>query len=262
MDTADSRTEAAAAEEAKRGKSTIGFVYTDLETAVDLVSTLNSKAGTSCSTKQLATWMNQTAEGGTFRSSVGAAKTFGLVDTGQGTVTLTSLGLHVLDPGRRAAALADAFLRVPLHASMYQQYEGHVLPPAAALERQMETLGVAPKQKERARQTFSKSAQYAGFIDAGTGRFVKPATGAPIVDPIKTGNEGKTGGGGGKGGDDGLNLDGLLMELLRKIPEPQNGWPKDQRLRWFRTFAMNVSQIYDTDEVVDLSISLAKSEQQ
>jgi hypothetical protein len=52
------------------------------------------------------------------------------------------------------------------------------------------------------------------------------------------------------------------MESLRKIPAPDEGWPKEQRLRWFRTLAMNVSQIYDTDEVVDLSISLAKSEQQ
>jgi hypothetical protein len=38
----------------------------------------------------------------------------------------------------------------------------------------MEQLGVSPKQKERARQTLIKSAQYAGFIDASTARFVKP----------------------------------------------------------------------------------------
>jgi hypothetical protein len=69
-------------------------------------------------------------------------------------------------------------------------------------------------------------------------------------------------GGGGNGGDDGLLLDGLLMELLRKIPAPKDGWPKEQRLRWFRTFAMNVSQIYDTgDEVVDLTIKLGSGEQ-
>lgn len=260
MDKAENAADAAA-DEAKRGRSKISFVYNDLESAMDLVATLNSKAGTSCSTKQLATWMNQSAEGGTFRSSVGAAKTFGLIDTGMGTVTLTTLGLHALDPIRRPGALAEAFLRVPLHAAMYEQYEGHVLPPPAAIERQMETLGVPPKQKERARQTFSKSATFAGFIDEGTGRFVKPATNTPlpVIDPL--GGKRKLGDGGGGDDSGGLHLDGLLMELLRKIPQTEDGWPKEQRLRWFRTFAMNVSQIYDTDDVVDLSITLAKSEQ-
>jgi hypothetical protein len=41
-------------------------------------------------------------------------------------------------------------------------------PPPPAIERQVEQLGVSPKQKERARQSFMKSAQYAGFIDAST----------------------------------------------------------------------------------------------
>ena len=48
---------------------------------------------------------------------------------------------------------------------MYEQYQGYALPPPAAIERQMEQLGVPPKQKLRARQTFMKSAIYAGYID-------------------------------------------------------------------------------------------------
>jgi hypothetical protein len=54
-----------------------------------------------------------------------------------------------------------------------REYKGNALPPPPAIERQMEQLRVSPKQKERARQTFMKSAQYAGFIDSSTGRFVK-----------------------------------------------------------------------------------------
>jgi hypothetical protein len=249
-----------AAEEAKRGRSKISFVYNDLEAAIGLATTLNSRAGTTCSTKQLATWMNQSVDGGTFRSIVGAAKTFGLIETGQGSISLTSLGLHALDAARRPAALAEAFLKVPLHLAMYEQYEGHALPPPAAIERQMETLGVPPKQKERARQTFSKSATFAGFIDPPTGRFVRPATDTP---PVPNDRDRKPKPPGGGGGDGGLHLDGLLMELLRKIPPVEEGWPKESRLRWFRTFAMNVSQIYDTgDEVVDLTIKLGSGEQQ
>ena len=37
------------------------------------------------------------------------------------------------------------------YAAMYQQYESRVLPPAAAIERQMEALVALTKQKERAR---------------------------------------------------------------------------------------------------------------
>ena len=72
-------------------------------------------------------------------------------------------------------------------------------------------------------------------------------------------NKGKSSGDGG--GDDGLSdlgLDPLLAALLRKIPSTEKGWPAAQRIRWFRTFAMNVSQIYDGDEgsLVEMKITL------
>lgn len=64
-------------------------------------------------------------------------------------------------------------------------------------------------------------------------------------------------GGGNGGGGVSLNLDPLLIELLKKIPPTNDGWPAPQRLRWFKTFAMNVSQIYDEDEApVELEIKL------
>jgi hypothetical protein len=102
---------------------------------------------------------------------------------------------------------------------MYEQFKGNALPPPPAIERQVEQLGVSPKQKERARQTFMKSAQYAGFIDASSGRFVKPGIAQgeaqrqekPPREREKGGNDGD--------GTDGLNLDPLLIELLKKIPE-------------------------------------------
>lgn len=53
----------------------------------------------------------------------------------------------------------------------------------------------------------------------------------------------------------GLNLDPLLLALLQKIPDRGNEWPAEKRLRWFRTFAMNVSQVYDEDDApVELKI--------
>lgn len=59
--------------------------------------------------------------------------------------------------------------------------------------------------------------------------------------------------------NDALDLDPLLIELLRKVPKKDEGWEAAKRVRWFRTFAMNVSQIYDNDEhPVELEIKVAK----
>jgi hypothetical protein len=41
----------------------------------------------------------------------------------------------------------------------------------------MAQLGVSPKQTGRARQVFQKSAQYAGYIDPATSRFIRPGIG-------------------------------------------------------------------------------------
>jgi hypothetical protein len=246
------------ADEKKRFRSEIEFPYSDLESAVDLAQTINDKAGSSADNEELAVWMGQTASGGTFRTRLGAAKMFGLIETGQGRATLTTLGRDVLGTsGKSHASRVTAFLNVELFKVMYDQYKGSALPPPPAIERQVTELGVSPKQKERARQTFMKSAQYAGFIDASTGRFVKP--GVAQTDVAKEEKPLRERGRGDGGGSDDLNLDPLLIALLKKIPGAEKGWPAAQRVRWFRTFAMNVSQIYDGDEEpVEMKIELEK----
>jgi hypothetical protein len=261
------------ADEKKYFRSELSFPYADLESCIELAQTILSKAGTSCDQGELAAWMNQSATGGTFRTRISAAKMFGLIDTGQGRATLTQLGREAVDgSGSERAARVQAFLNPELFAKMYEQNKGHPLPPPAAIERQMEQFGISPKQKERARQTFMKSATYAGFIDASSGRLVKPGNlGMPREDvgasQEREVDRGGGGGGGGAGAGE-LELDPLLIALLKKIPSPDKGWPAAQRIRWFRTFAMNVSQIYDVEgepvemeieELVTLSPNLRKT---
>jgi hypothetical protein len=68
--------------------------------------------------------------------------------------------------------------------------------------------------------------------------------------------EENNGGGSGGGGND-WGLDPLLLALLKKIPDVEKGWPAAQRVRWFRMFAMNVSQIYDGEgDPVEMKIEL------
>src|SRR5438876_11869639 len=108
-----------AAEERKWVRSEIAFPYSDLESAVEVAQTIHTKAGTSCDVEELAAWMGQTATGGTFRTRIGAARMFGLVETAQTRVTLTQLGRDVLDESDRGrTAKVKAFLNVELFNAM------------------------------------------------------------------------------------------------------------------------------------------------
>jgi hypothetical protein len=105
------------------------------------------------------------------------------------------------------------------------------------------------------------------FYESGRDRLVRPGF-VPQEESGENVGENNNGGGGGGGTGSGsgegsgteLDLDALLIALLKKIPSPDKGWPAANRLRWFRTFAMNVSQIYDAenDPPVEMKIELEK----
>ena len=134
--------------ERKRFRSEIDMPYADLKNAVELAQTLHSKAGTACALDELAAWMDQSATGGTFRTRISAAKIFGLIETSQGRATLSQLGRDALDnSGSELAARCEAFLSAELFRAIYEQNKGNPLPPAAAIERQMEGLGISPKRR-------------------------------------------------------------------------------------------------------------------
>lgn len=258
-----------ASDDGKRQRSTIGFPYSDYEGASAVAAAIHSNVGHgTCSISQLAPWLNQSQKSSTFRTQVAAARLFGLIDSENAdSYRLTPLGTKVVDPAQAKAAKAESFLKVPLFAALYEKYKSGVVPPSAALEREIVALGVSEKQKARARQVFESSAQQTGFREHGPSRLVMPAVVVPPpASPAGTGDGvgsgGGGGGGGGSGGNVGLDLDPLLLALLQKIPPQGETWPKDRRVRWFKTFAMNVSQVYDTeDDPVELSIKGVDGEQ-
>lgn len=244
-----------------RQRSTISFPYTDLAPCVGMADAIHANVGLGdCDDHQLAAWTNQSPKSSGFRTQVYAARTFGIL-TGEGSShKLTDLGRAVVDPNLMRETKASAFLAVPLFKAIYNKYKGGVIPPPAALERDIVTLGVSDKQKGRARQVFEKSAEESGFFEHGNNRLVMP--GVPPRKSKADENKGKDGGGNGGDGIDDLGLDPLLIALLRKIPSTGKGWPASQRVRWFRTFAMNVSQIYDTDgEPVEVEIKVTDTKE-
>lgn len=244
-----------------RTRSSIQFPYNDLDEAATVAKAVHENAGVSCTVDQLAAYMKQSMTSGAFRLRMSTAAIFGLTVNERKQVTLTDLGRRIADPAQEAAARAEAFLQVPLYARIFENYKGYTLPGAAALEKFMRDVGVSSKVTDRARQAFMRSAKQAGFFAHGEDRLVRPAIQpGPGTKPVendgaKVEPEKLNGGGGGSGS--GLSLDPLLIEVLKKIPPVEKGWPAANRVRWFRTFAMNVSQLYDGDgEPVELKIDL------
>lgn len=247
----------------KRQRSTIAFPYTDYESCYALAVAVHGNVGHGeCTVGQLAAWANQSFKSSTFRSQLAAAKLFGIIESGAetGNLKLTGLGRQTFDPNKAQSAKAQAFLCVPLFHALYEKYKDGITPPDTALEREIESLGVAKKQKAKARQVFKSSAQQTGFRDAAPNKLVLPATKVKSEDKQGKHDYGRDKSG-GKGsnteGSGDLGLDPLIMALLRKIPQNDN-WPAESRLRWFKTFAMNVSQVYDNDvSIVELNIELS-----
>lgn len=238
-----------------RQRSKIAFPYDDLDSAFDVAQAIYSNVGTgNCEVGQLAAWMGQSSKSSGFRVQLAAARLFGVIESDDSnSYRVTPLGRQIVDPATARKAKATAFLNVPLFLALYNKYKDGLLAPTPALEREIAGLGVAEKQKERARQIFERSAEQAGFFEHGKTKLVLPA--------IKETESGKTEppkkSGSGEIADPGLQLDPLIMALLRKIPKTEDGWPADKRLRWFKTFSMNVSEVYDGDNPVELKITLA-----
>lgn len=250
-------------EDAKRERSTIQFPYNDLDGAIEVAKAVHENAGLSCETDQLAAYMRQSATSGAFRLNVSTARIFGLTENDKGRVTLTELGRRVVDPAQERRARAEAFLVVPLYKAIYDKYKGHMLPPPAALEREIASLGVSSKQTDKARQAFERSATQANFFEHGKERLVMPAfaPGAPEtmrVEPEKEREDKKGGGGGGSGGgsDD---LHPFILGLLETLPKPKQEWSVDQRVRWLQTASGIFDLIYTGNDGSTVTVSTIPS---
>lgn len=246
----------------KNERSTIDFPYLPLETAVEVASAVYSRNGLgSCEVDELAAEMNQTVSGA-FRQKTAAAKTFGVVEKdGRSAFKLSDLGRRIIDEDGAAAAKVDAFFAVPLYSAIYDNYKGQKLPPTKALEREMQSLGVAPKQADRARQAFERSAHYAGMNDAGSDRLVKPNLSSvdstvsvddqSAVDSIGSGkphdeSNDHIGNGNGSGGGGNLppDVDPIIAGLIARLPKSGAQWPTKERELWLGILKSSFDLVY------------------
>ena len=146
----------------KRERSSIAFPYQDLDNAIAVARAIHQLTGSTAEMDQIAAHLDVSPKSSGFTIQVASAKVFGLVTANQGTVSLTKLGVQICDQQQEKAARAEAFLAVPLYKAIFEKFRGASLPPDTGLEATIASLGVAQKQKERARQIFRRSAQQAG----------------------------------------------------------------------------------------------------
>jgi len=257
----------------KRQRSQLAFPYTDMQRAIELAEKLAELGGRGqVELTQLAAALNQTADGGTFRGRMSAARLFGFAESSADTAQLTDLGESVLDSRRAAGAKVTAFLRVPLYERLYSDLQGYPLPPAAVIQRKMVMLGLPAKQVERARQVFASSVEAAGFINAN-GRFIKPIVAARAdpddadsgdsddndgSDNLLDGNgadKRRKGGGGSGGNGGGKEYHPLIQGMLETLPAVGEPWPNEQRKAWLTMaesiFAMIYEKVGDVQRPAD-----------
>jgi hypothetical protein len=137
-------------------------------------------------------------------------------------------------------AKARAFMHVPLYRAVFEHYKGGVLPPPAALEKDMVSLGVSEKQKDRARQVFERSAEQGGYFEHGRNRLVAPGVPSHELQPPPPPPENRFGG----GGDDPPGVDPIIQGLLVRLPQSGAVWPEAERKLWLDLLAGSFKLIY------------------
>lgn len=157
-----------------RLRSTIAFPYCDLAEAERAVRHVAESMG-SCRPEQLAAWLgHRTLNSGAFRNKVVAGKLYGVFEGGRNLIALTELGRRLVEEPTARQARVEAFLSVPLYRTIFQNHRGSPTPGNLGLELEMAGLGVSRSQVQGARQVFLRSAEQAGFREAGPGRMVLP----------------------------------------------------------------------------------------
>lgn len=121
---------------------------------------------------------------------------------------------------------------------MFEKYRGSLLPPNDALEAEMVNLGVAPNQKDRARQVFLRSAEQAGYFQSGKDRLVPPSF--SLADKLVTPDPKPDTGGSEKKS---LRDHPLIQGLFQMLPE-EGPWPSEEREDWVAAAKVNFQLVY------------------
>lgn len=242
-------------------QSTVEFPYCDLDSAIELAKGVHDAGGMACESEQLAAQLSMEAKGGGFRVRLNGSRMYGLVTYERGgRVTLTELGKRAIDSDKERAARVDAFLKVELYEKLYELFKGSPLPPQAALDRSLVTLGVGDGVKEKARQVLMRSAKQAAFFELAQDRLTKPAirTDGSSTSIVPHPDEKKKNSGSGGGGEGGASHP-LIQGLLVTLPQPGEQWSLEDRSNWLTMANSIFKMVYkstDSDQGQSVEVKL------
>jgi hypothetical protein len=211
----------------------------DLDDGMEVTRAVHAHHGLATFDQLAKALEHETVESGAFRTKLTTARVFGFVDIEGERVSLTDIGNEAVRPETEGRAKAQAFLRVPLYQAIYEKYKGRLLPGNTVLEADMEALGVAPKQKGRARQGFQRSAEQAKL---GKDRLVLPA-GVSLDSKTSNGEKGR------KvdtviHAEPSAELSPALLALFDMLPAPGSEWSAEKREEWMRFAAAMFNRLY------------------
>ena len=142
--------------------------------------------------------------------------------------------------------------------------KGGVVPPAAAFQKELVSLGVASTLTERARQTLERSAEQAGFYESGRDRLVLPGFAPSEFETEHVDKGGAHGnGGGGNGGSSGSGDGGdnagiprhpLIAGLFKVLPPDGATWSLEEAEEWLQAAATNLRFAYKYKGTIKVEI--------
>lgn len=245
-------------------RSTVSFPYSNLEEVAAIAKAMYGMGGVAMTRDQIANVLNSSPDSSTFNVKISSARIFGVLAAApDNKLVLTDIGAALAGDGQEAAqARVDAFLSVELYQKLVEHFQGKKLPPAKGLEVAMIAMGVSERQGEKARQAFERSASYAGYFNATKDRLVapilshvsasskEPAPEAQIVEMSSVRNAIQL----DRPRIISAGFDPLIEGMLQRLPEPGSEWPMHLRVRWLRTLAANLSEVYRTDDPGDIIV--------
>ena len=241
----------------ERAHSQIRFPAVSLDRAIHAVTAIHNSYGTRCSFDNFADLLGYPRTTSTFRTTLSAVRTFELVRVSDDSLELTELGMNIVDPATREAAIAEAFLAAPLFRALHDAYRGQALPPTDELEQKIRSLGVTAKSATRARQILLRSARVAEFFQekgaVPASRVVEQSAVAPQRAP-RAGD--RTGEPPAPAPPDKVPMPRQRHQLLAAIWEmlPIEGeFPEPQRSDWSKMLNIALNLVYgstrrDSDE--------------
>jgi len=250
----------------KRGRSGTSSPYFDLDASIKVAETIYGMGGGSCSSDQLAHWLNyKTIRSGTYLTRVAAARQFGLIETAADRHSVTERGMRIVAPVMDTdvtQAKVDAFMSIDLFSKVFQRFRGSTLPADAGLKNLFASkeYAILPDRIDAAMRILTNSAEQAGFLvtSGDQRRLIMPSiVSATVVKPHAVAEEDKVStsvpaekskGSSHASIEHAGGVHSAIVGLLRELPVPGTPWSSAKKQRFLTAFQSTIDFIYPEDD--------------